>query len=186
MLTSRRLPRRSARPLTFNAALICLGRRRCDVILAMLCTRQPYAPAQRPRPGGLSRARHRPPAGMQPLPTVPHTEHMPRAAWAEPDSGWPPGLWQVPYLSSATPGSNAPSSWLQGSNCQRFAYGLLALFGLACPLMLCLACLMAVRNQRILFAWQARQDDDQRCAAKGQPSRTRKRRALADAAPAAP
>jgi hypothetical protein len=39
----------------------------------------------------------------------------------------------VPYLSSATPGSNAPSSWLQGSNCQRFAYGLLALFGLICP-----------------------------------------------------
>jgi hypothetical protein len=58
---------------------------------------------------------------------------MPSTAWAEPDSGWPPGLWQVPYLSSATPGSNAPSSWLQGSNCQRFAYGLLALFSLACP-----------------------------------------------------
>jgi hypothetical protein len=52
--------------------------------------------------------------------------------------------------------------------------------------MLCLACLMAVRNQRILVAWQARQDDDQRRAAKGQPSRTRKRRALADAAPAPP
>jgi hypothetical protein len=26
-----------------------------------------------------------------------------------------------------------PPSWLDGSNCQRFAYGVLALFGLACP-----------------------------------------------------
>jgi len=33
-----------------NAALICLARRRCDVILAMLRTRQPYQPA-RPAPG---------------------------------------------------------------------------------------------------------------------------------------
>ena len=29
-----------------NAALICLARRRCDVILAMLRTRQPYQPAR--------------------------------------------------------------------------------------------------------------------------------------------
>jgi transposase len=29
-----------------NAALICLGRRRCDVILAMLTTRQPCQPAR--------------------------------------------------------------------------------------------------------------------------------------------
>ena len=32
-----------------NAALICLARRRCDVILAMLRTSQPYQPA-RPTP----------------------------------------------------------------------------------------------------------------------------------------
>ena len=31
-----------------NAALICLARRRCDVILAMLRTRQPYQPARPP------------------------------------------------------------------------------------------------------------------------------------------
>jgi hypothetical protein len=37
-----------------NAALICLARRRCDVILAMLRTGQPYQPA---RPGiGLAEA----------------------------------------------------------------------------------------------------------------------------------
>jgi hypothetical protein len=39
----------------------------------------------------------------------------------------------VPYLLSAGPGSDTPRSWLDGSNCQRFAYGVLALFGLACP-----------------------------------------------------
>ena len=33
-----------------NAALICLARRRCDVILAMLRTGHPYQPA-RPAPG---------------------------------------------------------------------------------------------------------------------------------------
>jgi hypothetical protein len=42
-------------------------------------------------------------------------------------------MWQVPYVSSAVPGVRAPSSWLQGSNCQRFAYGFLAAFGVACP-----------------------------------------------------
>jgi hypothetical protein len=37
-----------------NAALICLARRRCDVILAMLRTGQPYQPT---RPGaGLAEA----------------------------------------------------------------------------------------------------------------------------------
>jgi hypothetical protein len=31
------------------------------------------------------------------------------------------------------PGSDTPPSWLHGSDCQRFAYGVLGLFGLACP-----------------------------------------------------
>jgi hypothetical protein len=47
--------------------------------------------------------------------------------------------------------------------------------GLA-PLTLWLACLLAVRNQRILDAWQARQDDNARRAAAGLPPRTRRRR----------
>ena len=47
--------------------------------------------------------------------------------------------------------------------------------GLA-PLMLWLACLLAVRNQRILTAWNARQDDNARRAAAGLPPRTRRRR----------
>jgi len=33
----------------------------------------------------------------------------------------------------ATPDSFASESWLSGSNCQRYAYGVLSLFGLWCP-----------------------------------------------------
>ena len=47
--------------------------------------------------------------------------------------------------------------------------------GLA-PLMLFTATLLAVRNQRILTAWNARQEENQRRAAKGLPPKTRKRR----------
>jgi len=44
------------------------------------------------------------------------------------------------------------------------------------PLTLWLACLLVVRNQRILAAWTARQDDNARRAAAGLPPRTRRRR----------
>jgi hypothetical protein len=39
-----------------------------------------------------------------------------------------------------------------------------------------LACLLAVRNQRILTAWDTRQADTARRAAAGLPPRTRRRR----------
>jgi hypothetical protein len=55
------------------------------------------------------------------------------------------------------------------------ARGWTRLMGLA-PLMLWLACLLAIRNQRILDAWAARQDDNARRAAAGLPPRTRRRR----------
>ena len=55
------------------------------------------------------------------------------------------------------------------------ARGWTRLMGLA-PLMLWLACLLAIRNQRILTAWDARQADDARRAAAGLPPRTRRRR----------
>jgi hypothetical protein len=54
------------------------------------------------------------------------------------------------------------------------ARGWTRLMGLT-PLMLWLACLLAVRNQRILTAWNARQDDNRRRAAAGLPPRTRRR-----------
>jgi hypothetical protein len=49
------------------------------------------------------------------------------------------------------------------------------LMGLA-PLMLFTVTLLIVRNQRILHAWDARQEDSARRAARGQPPRTRRRR----------
>ena len=44
------------------------------------------------------------------------------------------------------------------------------------PLMLFTTTLLAVRNQRILQAWNARQEENQRRAAKGLPPKTRRRR----------
>ena len=44
------------------------------------------------------------------------------------------------------------------------------------PTALWLACLHAIRNQRILTAWNARQAENQRRTAAGLPPRTRKRR----------
>ena len=44
------------------------------------------------------------------------------------------------------------------------------------PLMLFTATLLVVRNQRILAAWNTRQEDNQRRAAKGLPPKTRRRR----------
>jgi hypothetical protein len=55
------------------------------------------------------------------------------------------------------------------------ARGWIRLTGLA-PVMLWTACLLVVRNQRILNAYQARQDDNNRRAAAGLPPRTRKKR----------
>ena len=67
------------------------------------------------------------------------------------------------------------------------ARGWTRLMGLA-PLMLWLTCLLAVRNQRILAAWDARQAGDARRAAAGLPPKTRRRRrkTLASLATAAP
>jgi len=67
------------------------------------------------------------------------------------------------------------------------ARGWTRLMGLT-PIMLWLTCLLAVRNQRILTAWDARQEDSTRRAAAGLPPRTRRRRrkTLASLAAAAP
>jgi hypothetical protein len=54
------------------------------------------------------------------------------------------------------------------------ARGWIRLMGLT-PLMLWIACLIAVRNQRILNAWDLRQQDNARRAASGKPPRTRQR-----------
>jgi hypothetical protein len=48
--------RKKAEGKRHNAALICLARRRCDVILAMLRTGQPCQPARKPQHGELADA----------------------------------------------------------------------------------------------------------------------------------
>jgi hypothetical protein len=53
--------------------------------------------------------------------------------WRAPLSGWPEGIADVPFVLSAGPEANSPLSWLDGSNCQRFAYGVLDLYGMKCP-----------------------------------------------------
>jgi hypothetical protein len=55
------------------------------------------------------------------------------------------------------------------------ARGWCRLMGLT-PLMLCTTTLLTVRNQRILHAWNTRQEHSQRRAAKGLPPKTRRRR----------
>jgi len=67
------------------------------------------------------------------------------------------------------------------------AHGWTRLMGLT-PITLWLACLLAVRNQRTLTAWDARQQDDARRAAAGLPPKTRRRRrkTLASLTAAAP
>jgi hypothetical protein len=67
------------------------------------------------------------------------------------------------------------------------AHGWTRLMGLT-PITLWLTCLLAVRNQRILTAWNARQAGDARRAAAGLPPKTRRRRrkTLASLAAAAP
>ena len=55
------------------------------------------------------------------------------------------------------------------------ARGWCRLMGLT-PITLWIACLLAVRNQRILTAWDIRQADNNKRAAAGLPPRTRKRR----------
>jgi hypothetical protein len=54
------------------------------------------------------------------------------------------------------------------------------------PLTLFTAVLLAVRNQRILAAWNERQEQDARRTAKGQPPKTRRRRRRIPAPAAAP
>ena len=63
------------------------------------------------------------------------------------------------------------------------ARGWCRLTGLA-PLMLFTTVLLAARNQRIITAWNSRQEDNQRRTAKGLPPKTRRRRRKTPTAPA--
>jgi hypothetical protein len=59
--------------------------------------------------------------------------HFDKLNWPTPPTGWPENIENVPYNHSAGPLADSPASWLEGSNCQRFAYGVADLFDLWCP-----------------------------------------------------
>jgi len=42
---------------------------------------------------------------------VMQTGRVPGNAWPQPPGGWPPGVWRVPYMLSAGPGSDTPPLW---------------------------------------------------------------------------
>ena len=108
---------------------------------------------------------------------------------------WPPR----PGRNTATPQKEHRRSYARRTGAERtfsttkdpasnnIARGWTRLMGLT-PLTLWLTCLLAVRNQRILDAWNARQEDNARRAAAGLPPKTRRRRrkTLASPATAAP
>lgn len=96
---------------------------------------------------------------------------------------YPSASWRVSYQRRTA--AERLNASIKDTAVNSIDRGWIRLMGLT-PLMLWLACLTAVRNQRTLAAYQARQQDNQLRAAAGLPPRTRKRRrALADA-PAGP
>jgi hypothetical protein len=97
---------------------------------------------------------------------------------------YPPAAWRRSYARRS--GAERGFATAKDPASNDISRGWCRLMGLA-PLMLFTVILLAVRNQRILHAWDARQEENTRRAARGLPPRTRRRRrrtlaALASAA----
>jgi hypothetical protein len=86
---------------------------------------------------------------------------------------YPSAGWRRSYARRTS--AERANSTLKDTASTNIARGWCRLTGLA-PLMLWPACALAVRNQRILTAWDNRQQANARRAAAGLPPRTRKRR----------
>ncbi len=86
---------------------------------------------------------------------------------------YPSAAWRRSYARRT--GAERGFSTAKDPASNTIAPGWCRLMGLA-PLMLFVTALLVVRNQRILTAWNTRQQDNERRAAKGLPPRTRKRR----------
>ena len=86
---------------------------------------------------------------------------------------YPSAAWRRSYARRT--GAERAFSTIKDPATTSIARGWCRLMGLA-PLALWIACLLAVRNQRIVAAFDARQADTARRAALGLPPRTRKRR----------
>jgi hypothetical protein len=86
---------------------------------------------------------------------------------------YPSAAWRRSY--SRRTGAERGFATVKDPAASDIARGWCRLMGLA-PLTLFTATLLVVRNQRILHAWNARQEENQRRAAAGLPLKTRKRR----------
>jgi hypothetical protein len=84
-------------------------------------------------------------------------------------------------VQDGAPGAERANSTLKDTASNNITRGWIRLMGLT-PLTLWLACALAIRNQRILAAWDARQEDNARRAAAGLPPKTRRRRRVSLAA----
>ena len=86
---------------------------------------------------------------------------------------YPSAAWRRSYARRT--GAERGFATIKDPAASDIARGWCRLMGLA-PLTLFTATLLVVRNQRILRAWNARQEENQRRAAAGLPPKTRKRR----------
>jgi hypothetical protein len=140
---------------------------------AMGKIRCPLRPASmtltRDRPEILTPPEHPPPCSAQQTITVPADV----AAKSRQKHDYPSKEHRKSYARRT--GAERTFSTAKDPATNNIARGWTRLMGLT-PLMLWLACLLVIRNQRILTAWDARQQDDARRAAAGLPPRTRRRR----------
>jgi hypothetical protein len=132
----------------------------------------------RDRPEILSPPQHPPACCTQQTITVPPAI----AAKTRQKHDYPPADWRRSYTRRTS--AERANSTLKDTATTNIARGWIRLMGLT-PLTLWLTCALAVRNQRILAAWDAHQEDNTRRAAAGLPPKTRKRRRKTLAAPAA-
>jgi hypothetical protein len=131
------------------------------------------------RPASMTLGRDRPeifsPPEYPPACCTQHTVTVPPtvAAKTRQKHDYPSPGWRRSYTRRT--GAERTFSTIKDPATTTIARGWTRLMGLT-PLALWLACLLAVRNQRILAAYHARQQDTARRAAAGLPPRTRKRR----------
>ena len=135
--------------------------------------RCPLRPASmtlpRDRPEILTPPQHPPACCTQQTITVPPAV----AAKTRQKHDYPSAAWRRSYTRRTS--AERAFSTIKDPATATIARGWCRLTGLT-PLALWIACLLTVRNQRILAAWDARQQDNARRAAAGFPPRTRRRR----------
>jgi hypothetical protein len=140
---------------------------------AMAKIRCPLRPASmtlnRDRPEILTPPEHPPGCCTQQTITVPPDV----AAKTRQKHDYPSPQWRRSYRRRTA--AERVNATIKDTATTSIARGWCRLTGLT-PITLWIACLLAVRNQRILAAYDARQDDNARRAAAGLPTRTRKRR----------